>query len=243
MIQIGVLAGARREALTAETLANIDWKGGASAFNFPRTLFYSAPASFRAPTLPSAAWKIIRRLGPNGAGADFGWMIDQLDPNLDALLFEDDVYPITNAIVEMSRTEVPDGYAFVSFYDFRNLTDGKAVAVDSTNATYWGMQAVRLPAWLIWRMQQRDFGPVQGPQDAWMGIIAAKLGMPILQTPSLVQHIGRVSLHCPGADLVGDREPSHSFPESFELSSAEPPFCTFHGCVHPNSTACPILGE
>jgi hypothetical protein len=244
VIQIGVLAGARRETLTTQTCANLDSKGAARAFDCRKTVYYSAPLSWPIPSLPPG-WVCERRSGPHGAGPDFEWMVSQLDPRCDAILFEDDVYPITNCIAAISRIEVPENCAFVSFYDFLNVTSGEPIRLDPQEVENWGLQAIRIPAWLIRNIMNRKYRrePNNQPQDAWMGRIAAQEKKLILQYPSFVQHVGSLSIHCPGATLTGQREPSKSFPEPFEITAISDPFCTFHGCVHKNSTMCPIRGE
>lgn len=240
MIQIAVFAAARREKLTARTCALLDTHGGARALGCTKTLFYSAPSNFDAPDLPPR-WRLVRRRGPFAAGLDYAWMCRSFPPETDALIFEDDVYPATNAVCTMTRHHVPPGCAFTAFYDFRNLTNGAPVIVDP--GKLMGTQAMLIP----WRTLQvmrdgaKPFYPPADGQETWLNRIAVILGQSIEITPSLVQHVGVDSLYAPGSTLIGDRAPSRSFPEAFELPQFGNAWCSFHGTYHKDGQLCPLI--
>ncbi len=263
MIQLAVLSGAGRETMLERTVAELEARGGARAAS-SRTVFYSAPKDASPPPLPDG-WQLVRRHGPNGGGADFRWMIGELTADSDALLFEDDVQPCKNAIPAMIRHHVPEGCGAVSFYDagdtighlYAGMTTGLHLVPASGpgDLGFHGAQALRLPAWLIYRMQAGDFDPPHRGQDVWIGRLLQGLGLKIAVTcPSLVQHVGDDSICSPGASLAGARAPAVNFPgEDFDAlgeypetitpgpwtSRARITRCGF--CVedHPNAVGCP----
>jgi len=240
MIQIAVFAAARREMLTARTCALLDSHGGARALACPKTLFYSAPSNFDAPKLPPL-WRLVRRRGPFPGGLDYAWMCRTFPEGSDALVFEDDVYPATNAVCTMSRHHVPAGCAFTSFYDFHNLTEGQPIVVGP--GEMMGAQAILIPWRTLEAMRsgRKPFYPPSGGQETWLNRIAAILGQSIEITPSLVQHVGTTSLYAPGATLTGERAPSTSFPEAFELPQFGDLWCSFHGSYHKDGQTCPLI--
>lgn len=264
-MQLGVLCAARREACAEITIRELEGRGGAHVVD-SRTLFYSAADAAAAPSLP-AGWKLVRRPGPRGGGVDFRWMVGQLDPTMDAILFEDDVQPCRNAVAAMVAIPVPDGCGAVSYYDagdtigslYAGHTTGLHIVPASgpSNLGFHGAQALRLPAWLITRMQAGEFDPPHTGQDVWIGQLLSGLGLNIGVTcPSYVQHVGDDSLCSPGATLSGVRAPASNFPgEDFDALGELPvtitagpatprprvTWCGLHGAHHDNAIACPAV--
>jgi hypothetical protein len=265
MIQLGVLCAARREPMAAITVRELEERGGAAVVE-RRTLFYSAADAATPPELPDR-WQLVRRQGPRGGGADFRWMVGQLDPSMDAILFEDDVQPCRNALAAMVAIGVPDGCGAVSYYDagdtIGSLYAGHTVGVHIVPASgpsdlgFHGAQALRLPAWLIARMQAGEFDPPHAGQDVWVGRVLKGLGLNIAVTcPSYVQHVGDDSLCSPGASLTGVRAPASNFPgEDFDALGRFPvtitagpatprpriTWCDFCGRHHEGAVMCPTV--
>lgn len=269
MIQLGVLSGAGRPELTERTCAELDDRGGARAAEsiLPCTVYYSAPVTERELALPPG-WHCVRRNGPQRPGPDFRWMLGELSPVVDALLFEDDVQPCRRAVEKMIAMEVPDGCGALSYYDAGDTvgslysagcTDDVAIipANGPADLGFHGAQALRLPAWLIMRIQDGEFDPVHVGQDVWLGRLLERLGLSIGVTRvALVQHVGHDSLATPGARLEGARAPAANFlgedfdacgpwPEALVAGTwTEPPrvtFCPLHGIEHPDAAACPTF--
>lgn len=266
MIQIAVLSAAGREATCARTLAELEHRGGAGFLRCRRTLFYSAPASASNPWFPEG-WKMVRRVGPRGGGVDFRWMVGEICVDMDAVLIEDDVQPCTHAVERMDEIEVPDDCGAVSFYDagdtIGSLYAGHKSGIHKVPASgpnelgFHGAQALRLPRWLLARMQSGQFDPPHSGQDVWVGRLLHRLGLQIAVTcPSLVQHVGDDSLCSPGAKLTGARAPATNFPgEDFDAMGPWPEtiapgpwtprprvtFCPFHGREHEDAVICPRL--
>lgn len=251
--------------MCAKTVAEIDGRGGAARLKIPRTLYYSAPRTVGLPSVQG--WAVVSREGPRGGGNDFRWMIENLNPHMDALLFEDDVQPCVNAIEKMTQIEVPDRCGAVSFYDagdtvgslYAGMSSGihEVPASGPNNLGFHGAQAFRLPAWLIARMQDGEFDPPHSGQDVWVGRLLASIGKRIaVICPSLVQHVGDDSLCSPGAKLSGARAPAANFPgEDFNAMGEWPAvvtpgtwtgrpvitWCSFHGCDHADAVVCPRI--
>jgi hypothetical protein len=263
LVQLAVLSASRREAGCARTLAELEGRGAAQACE-SRTLFYSARVHDTPPELPPG-WRLERREGPRGGGNDFRWMISRLDPMIDAILLEDDVQPCRNAVPAMVREIVPDDCGAISFYDagdtIGHLYAGHETGMHRVPASgpndlgFHGAQALRLPAWLIARMQAGQFDPPHVGQDVWLGRVLKGLGMKIaVMCPSLVQHVGEDSLCTPGAKLTGARAPATNFPgEDFDALGTYPEvitpgpwtpaprvtWCEFHGVNHEDAVICP----
>ena len=265
-LQIGVLLAERREQMGEITIRELEERGAAGVVDI-RTLYYSARDASPAPKLPDG-WRLVRRPGPNGGGADFRWMIGQLDPTRDAILFEDDVQPCRNAVPAMMKIEVPDDCGAVSFYDGGHAHELKPYAGPHLGLTrvgperlsragFAGAQALRIPAWLIARMQAGEFDPPAHGQDTWVGRVVADLGLGVaVLCPSLVQHVGEDSLCQPGANLKDWRTPTTTFPgEDFDALGEYPlaitpgpatprpriTWCGLHGAHHANAIACPAV--
>lgn len=269
-IQIGVLSGAGRESDCERTLIELEERGGASQAGADRTLFYSGNLA-NTPKVPHG-WNIVSRAGPHGGGNDFRWMLGHLRPDQDALLFEDDTQPCRNAVLKMCRLPVPKGCGASSYYYGEATCAGYVpkggrtgiylVEADNLAKTgYVGAQALRVPAWLIARIQTGEFDPPDRAQDYWLGRVVGRLGLKMSVTcPSLVQHIGADSLCTPGADLNGGRRPSFQFPGiDFDALAPWPDYvtsggplettsrvcwCNFHGTYHPGVVSiCPQILE
>jgi hypothetical protein len=265
--QLAVLSGAGREHQAARTISELNGRGAAGRVHLAtRELYYSAPAAAAAPELP-AGWSVVRREGPRGGGADFRWMVGQLDPTHDALLFEDDVQPCVNAVRAMLQVPLPPGCGAISFYDagdtighlYAGMRSGLAVigANGPNELGFHGAQALMLPSWLIARMQVGEFDPPHAGQDVWIGRLLDRAGLKIaVCCPSLVQHVGDDSLCSPGATLEGARKPSNNFPgEDFDAAGPWPEtitpgpwtpreritWCDYHGINHADAVACPRL--
>ena len=265
VIQLGVLSGAGREPMLERTVAELEERGGAAAAS-SRVVYYSAPNDAPSPSLPDG-WQLVRRHGPNGGGADFRWMIGELTADSDALLFEDDVQPVRNAIPAMLKHHVREGWGAISFYDagdtIGHLYAGTRTGVHVVPASgpndlgFHGAQALRLPAWLIYEIQRGDHDPPHRGQDVWIGQLLHRKGLKIAVTcPSLVQHVGDDSMCTPGATLAGARAPSANFPgEDFDALGVYPEtitpgpwtpraritWCEFHGIDHEGATGCPRI--
>lgn len=269
LIQFGVLSSLRREDVAAVTCAELEGRGGlgklVSSGAATATLFYSGGLGRREPSIPRG-WDYLAWTGPNGGGADFRIMIGQLRDDVDAVLFEDDVQPVVNACLAMARIAVPAGCGAVSFYDAGDTVGSlyfgrrcgllRVPASGPNDLGFHGAQALRLPAWLIKRMQRGDFDPPHSGQDVWLGRVLHGLGLMIAGTcPPLVQHVGEDSLCSPGAELTGARAQAATFPgEDFDALGPWPEridqqgpatgrpritWCSFHGEHHEGAVSCP----
>jgi hypothetical protein len=188
-------------------------------------------------------------------------MIGKLDPTCDAIVLEDDVQPCVNAIPAMVRQEVPADCGAVTFYG-GGLTNGLYVGRESglhvlPAPHFCGSQALRLPAWLIGRIQAGQFDPPpwRHCQDVWLGRMIHALGLKMaVVCPSLVQHVGEDSIVGPGAELQGTRAPTPNFPgDDFDALGPWPKviepgtwtprprvtWCTLHEMHHPVGITCP----
>jgi hypothetical protein len=174
---------------------------GALEFPGDRVIYSDGPvghASF-------VGWKIVilgaSRLGPSLAGravlehaSDRPWM----------LFFEDDLDIAATAVATMANAEVPEGAAFLSFYDPRELPEGKAPGVysapilGSDGRGFWGSLALRFPGYTL-----RWLGAA--PRDEWAArphagdvamsrvLLASPWPRYAIHVPSLVDHVGTVS--------------------------------------------------
>lgn len=265
-LQLGVLSAAGRPDLTERTCAELDARGGArDVRGLECTLFCSAPPAARELAVPKG-WLVNRRAGPRGGGSDFRWMLGELAADADALLFEDDVQPCRRAVEKMIQLEVPKGCGALSYYDAGDTVGGlysagcrDDVAIIPASGPgdlgFHGAQALRLPWWLIQRMQDGEFDPPHPGQDVWIGRLLHGVGLKIGVTRmSLVQHVGHDSLCSPGAKLEGVRAPAAIFPgEDFDACGrwpkvikpgawTAPPrvtFCEYHGIEHADAVICP----
>lgn len=218
-MQLAVLSADGRDDMPSRTVFELEERGAAHVVA-SRTLFYSASTSSPAPAVPPG-WRVVRRPGPRGGGADFRWMLDELEPG-EAILFEDDLQPCRNAVPRMLELDVPEGCGARTYYSggaLNGIYTGRATGTHVLSAKgFRGSQAVRLPAWLLERLRAGHFDPPHVCQDVWLERVLEQLGLPIAVTcPSLVQHVGEDSLCSPGADLAGARAPSNNFPgEDFD---------------------------
>ncbi len=257
-VQIGVLTTESRRIVADATLAEFDENAGGDQFA-DKTIFGTFTSGVG--IADRYTWRRLQWEGPNGGGNDFRTMVGHLDPTRDALLFEDDVSPCVNGLLAMAAIPVPEDCAFLSYYDFGQdgvLVSGTEPGIYKHRADWWhGAQALRLPAWLIRKIQADEFEAPPSGQDLWLGKISHVLGLAIGQTcPSYVQHEGEDSAYAPGSRLEGTRTRTVRFPGiDWDALGDQPPgtldiikrgekrpaitWCEFHGVNHADALVCP----
>lgn len=257
---------AGREAITAETAARLLATGLGDVCDDPQ-LHYVAPNGRPAPDAPG--WRLVRsELGTahvnskitsmrfKGHGSnpwlDFAALLLSWSPDLDALFFEDDVWPCQNGPRQMARVEVPRLAGVVSFFDFRNEWPRPGLWPAPAARPLWGAQALRFPARVIPALQElaRKGTPLKC-WDVWISQSVELLGLQVIHyAPSLVQHVGAWSMYAPGKPRPEARNyPGDDFdalgpcsdpivPGSSRAPSAV--VCPMHNEIHDGGATCPI---
>ena len=196
-----------REATTASTLANLDGPGGGSKLTCDRILFWTGTAP---PIEAPHGWITIHnnhpRRGSIAAMQDFGTMLEAVGDR-DLIFLEDDVLACRNALPYMVAW--PGPYV-THFFNGGWLPHGPR-KLPPGGFEY--SQALKIPARIVRAL--RASPPVSiGPRDGWdlaVGRQLARMGEPLYQHRSLVQHVGFTSLWQPGNELA-KRRPAQDFP-------------------------------
>lgn len=205
---------------------------GADTFDGKKAVYY---VGLGAPPVLRGGWEVVRaRRLPRGTTEDTMRALtyarfDRED--VDRLLFfEDDVQPCQNAVARMARMPIPGRVAFVSCCDLRGL-GGLAPALlevprDGIDGRgHWGNQALIIPWGTLARVVSKWEGTVPGTlprmaSDVVLAELACEPGERFgVYAPSLVQHVGDVSLATPGAGLVAEGRVARNFRADYDAMS------------------------
>lgn len=196
-----------REATTAATLEALDGPGGGSKLMCDRILFWTGLT----PPVPAPpGWITVHNAhgerGSIAALSDFWKMLDTVGDR-DLVFLEDDVMPCRNALPYM--------VAWASPY-VTHFFNGSRVAHGVRKLPPGGFefsQTIKIPARIVAKLRANP-PTSKGPRDGWdlaIGRQLAKLGEPLYQHRSLVQHVGFQSMWNPGNNLA-KRLPAQDFP-------------------------------
>lgn len=266
---ITVVSLTGREIMTEETLAAYCGHGGGGQYIID--LFYFAPENkHKELTLPINVDLHLEKY--DGMMPDFWKILAFVPEGTDWIFLEDDCTPCNSALAKMVETDVPEDIGLLSFFDLRNewprpgiwrniLWDDEAKGV---RRHLYGSQAVKIPARVLpalkaFGREQRKFS---ANWDTWMGLAMDELGLAVAHyAPSLVQHLGAVSVAYPGTShtrpvaLNYPGDDFHAFGASDDpikpgkwKSSAwdfttDPNWCTMHKRMHPGGNKCPRIGQ
>jgi hypothetical protein len=260
-----------REALTEETIRTLNERGGMSGYTLSLFYFSHVEKIQRALALPPNVefhhWAWL------GMMPDFWKILAWIPEGADWLFLEDDISPCVNAVRRMIDVEIPDDIGMLSFFDLRNEWNRPGIWRNkqwedegkTKRRHFYGSQAVKMPARTITMLKQ--FGaekrPFSANWDTWLGLAIDELGLRQAHySPSLVQHVGMVSVAYPDGGAHGqdiDNRPlTGHFPgEDFDALGPSPDpvvgggwsqevwltrqnLCPLRRKPHPGGMLCPL---
>jgi len=196
-----------REDVTAATLAALDGPGGGSKLKCEKVLFWTGPvAPIAVPDGWRAVWRDHDKRGSVAALADFWAMLDVVGDR-DLLFFEDDVRPCVNALPYMAAWSSP--YVTHFFNGGRQPLGPRKLPPGGFEFS----QALKIPTRIVARLRAEP-ATSRGLKDGWdlaIGRQLHRMGEPLYQHRSLVQHVGFKSMWTPGNNLA-KRLPGPDFP-------------------------------
>ena len=217
-VMVAVQAIPGREDTTRATIEALHGHGGASTLPVPPVLCWTGPhpPPFDLPP----GWSLSHWVQqPAGHRRELWRIMELTPPSCDLVLFEDDVIPCRNAVPYIAAWSED---CFTSFFNMRRLGPGRRL-VDRQG--FWGTQAVKLPGRLVSRMLAAGDTAPRGDHhggDTRIGLLLQQWGEPIWYHRSLVQHVGAVSVHNPGATLTGLRAPAPDFDLHLDALTLKP---------------------
>ncbi len=196
-----------REDTTAATLAALDGPGGGSKLACDRIFFWTGlPDPIEAPR----GWITVHNMhgvrGSVAAMGDFRKVLE-LVGDRDLVFIEDDVLPCRNALPYMVAWANPHATHFFN---------GSRAPVGLRKLPPGGFefsQTIKLPARIVAALRA-DPPQSIGLRDGWdlaIGRKLSKMGEPLFQHRSLVQHVGFSSMWNPASDLA-KRVPAQDWP-------------------------------
>jgi hypothetical protein len=264
-VQAAMMSVAGREEITEQSARLLLERGRLGDVAAP-VLHYVAPSDRQAPA--ALGWTLARREPDDaatirqrwrGLGAspfdDFRRVLEGFEPDVRALFFEDDVWPCMNACRAMAELDLPPDAGVVSCFDLRNEWSRPGVFPAPDGRDLWGAQALIFPGHVVTLLQEQARQPSRHKAwDIWIGRTLHMLGLTVYHhSPSLVQHVGAVSIYSPGAprptainfpgtdfDALGgcpDPVPSGAAGEL----TPPPIYCNLHDVVHFDGFRCPQL--
>lgn len=196
-----------REETTRATVEALDGLGGGSQLDCEKILFWSgATGPIDVPAGWRAVWRMQDKRGSVAALSDFVAMLDVVGDR-DLVFIEDDVMPCKNALRYMVAWDGPHATHFFN---------PRGVAVGPRQLPPLGFdfsQALKIPARVVAALRAAPPTSI-GPKDGWdlaIGRCLHRLGEPLYQHRSLVQHVGFQSLWTPGNNLA-KRMPGRDWP-------------------------------
>jgi len=264
-VQAAMMSVAGREQLTEQTARLLLERGRLDDVAAP-VLHFTAPSSAKPPKAPG--WTIVHREHHDAATTrerwrgigsspfnDFRRVLESFEPDVRALFFEDDLWPCLNACRRMAELELPADCGAVSCFDLRNEWPRPGLFAAPEGRDLWGAQALIFPGHVLTLLQeQARLATNSKAWDIWIGRTLHRLGLRVYHhSPSLVQHVGAVSMYAPGAPRpTAINYPGHEFdamgpcPDPVPSMPAgdlkvPPAFCSLHGVVHYDGTRCPRL--
>lgn len=198
-----------REPITRATLDALDDLGGVRQLgdDVPRFLWWSGHQS--PPPVPSGWILVHNATGPHGHRRDLWRLLNfahGYGDDTDLVCFEDDVVPCRNAVAFMVKWPA---YAFTTFYPLQpNVWGRYGLRAIERKWGFWGTQAFKVPARILGRLVAAGETDPKFPReggDTRIGKLLAAWGESIHYHRPLVQHVGAVSVHLPGATLTGHR--------------------------------------
>jgi hypothetical protein len=221
---LSVLSAAGRERGMLETLHVLDYTGGAVSFDGPKVVFYVGEGT--PPELPDG-WELVRfDRPPRGCTLDMmaalDWTRDEWEPER-LLYFEDDVFPVTNAVPFMESVELSPRWAFLSCYDcagFGGLIPSIFEVEANAPGTQYGHtnngnQALVIPGRTLRHIVGQSIAPGPFVADTHLGWMATSPPNPprfAMVSPSLVEHVGGRSVANVGLGLKQPGRHSVNFP-------------------------------
>lgn len=208
-----------REETSAATLAALDGQGGAAQLDAEKILFWTGPVPpIAVPAGWRAEWRNHGERGSVAALADFWAMLDVVGDR-DLLFYEDDVIPCRNAVPYMAAWPSPHVTHF-----FNPM--GKPIGARPLPPLGFEFaQTLKIPGPLVAKLRAAPPRSL-GPKDGWdlaIGRCLHKLGEPLYQHRSLVQHVGFTSMWTPGNKLA-KRLPGRDWPGAdFDALTLPPP--------------------
>jgi hypothetical protein len=204
-----------RESVTAATVAALEGRGGGSQLDCERILFWSAAtAPIDVPAPWRAVWHVQDKRGSAAALGDFWAMLDVVGDR-DLIFCEDDVMPCTNALRFMAAW---DGPHVTHFFNPMSQPFGPRILPPGG---FEFAQTLKIPARIV-AFLRADPPTSRGLKDGWdlaIGRCLHRLGEPLFQHRSLVQHVGFTSMWTPGNNLA-KRRPARDWPgEDFDALS------------------------
>lgn len=196
-----------REKVTRATLDALDGPGGGSKLTCDRILFWSGPTPpIEVPAGWRAEWRQQSERGSVAAMSDFRAALDVVGDR-DLVFIEDDVLPCKNALPYMVAWPSP----YVTHFFNGSWTPHGLRKLPPGGFEY--SQALKIPARIVEALRKNPPAS-KGPKDGWdlaIGRQLFKMGEPLYQHRSLVQHVGFDSMWTPGNNLA-KRRPAQDWP-------------------------------
>ncbi len=263
MATITMVSLTGREVLTEETIRNYCGRGGGA--QYPIDLFYFAPEGKHI-GLAAPPNVTVHIEGYNGMMPDFWKMLLSVPDDQDWIFLEDDCAPCKRALEFMVRVDVPDDVGVLSFFDLRNefpspgIHRNKEWDSPGNRRHLYGAQALKIPARVLpqlkaYAREQRRFS---ANWDTWTGLAIDDMKLRVAHyAPSLVQHLGAISVAYPGTTHT--RPTTLNFPgedfDAFDVSpdpikpgkwtdtswdwTGDPNWCNLHKRMHAGGNRCP----
>lgn len=212
--EIIVTACEGREAITANTLLDLETIGGGDRCGARKTLHWTGMNTdhIRVPHGFALKWW---KEGRGNSRQSFFRSIrtaHESNPRADIIIIEDDVFPAKNALPYVAMWEAD---YFTTFFNTRGWDYGLH-AID--NAGFWGTQCIKIPQRLAGLFASEDpekwlrnpsnhdvVMPGLHGADMILGYMLRAWKEPVFQHRSIFQHVGDVSLCAPGSKLTGIR--------------------------------------
>ena len=178
-----------REQMTAATVNALEGTGGASL------LPYEAKALFWVGETPPPAvpWRcVVFPQKPGGSVADF-WLLLRTFPDVDLVVFEDDVFPCRNAVPYIDRWVAPttERDVLTSFFNPR----GVPVGPRRERECFTYSQAIKIPRALAAQLRNADTSKTgRADHDNVIGMLLLAWGLPVYYHRSLVEHMSMYSV-------------------------------------------------